>query len=99
MIRALSLGETHLPPIHFVSGYRITLGQLASLAISLGALGARITDAPPRSFDLRDFNGDPARAQAILGWRVKTDIRVGLARLIAASDEERPALRLAPERK
>jgi nucleoside-diphosphate-sugar epimerase len=90
IVDAFSSGETHLPPVHFVSGCRTTLGELASLAISLGARGARLTESPPRSFDVRDFHGDPRRAQAVLGRRMKTDIRHGLAQLISGFQSSMP---------
>lgn len=70
------------PPIHFVTGHATSLFQLAHLAISLGGDQSRIVEAPPRSFDVGHFRGNPARAKALLGWTPKVSIQVGLAALI-----------------
>jgi nucleoside-diphosphate-sugar epimerase len=78
-------GETSLPPLHFVSGDCIRLNELAAMAIDAGGNGAaRVIEAPARDFDVHMFQGDPARAHAVLGWRTRTPLAVGLAQLAAA---------------
>lgn len=83
VIEALAAGE-RLPPLHLVSGRRTTLGELAALAVSHGRPGCRIVESPPRTFDVRDFYGDPSRAEAIIGWRATTAVEEGIPRLVAA---------------
>jgi nucleoside-diphosphate-sugar epimerase len=78
----LERGERALPTLHFVSGERTTLRQLASLANELGGRRATIREAPPRAFGAGDFVGDPARARACLGWSATVPLRSGLARLM-----------------
>jgi UDP-glucose 4-epimerase len=71
-----------VPPIHFVTGTATTLGQLASLAVEIARSGSTIHEAPPRSYDVAGFFGDPGRAAAVLGWHAKVPLRDGLRRLI-----------------
>lgn len=78
----LERGERALPTLHFVSGERTTLRQLASLVNELGGRRATIREAPPRAFGAGDFVGDPARARAYLGWSATVPLRSGLARLM-----------------
>jgi nucleoside-diphosphate-sugar epimerase len=79
---ALSSGENSLPTLHFVSGTRTTLHELAELAASLGGCPTQISLEAPRAFDISEFYGDPARAAAVLGWRTTTSLRAGLSKLI-----------------
>lgn len=72
-----------LPPLHFVTGRPTTLGQLATLAVALAGTASPIHEAPPRSYDVAGFYGDPTRAAEVLGWRAQIELREGLARLIA----------------
>lgn len=74
-------GDT-LDPTHFVTGTGTTLGELADLAVRLAGSEATIVQAPPRSFDVTRFCGDPSRAAAVLGWRCETDFASGLQDLI-----------------
>ncbi len=70
-------GETTIPPLHFVSGDCIRLGELAAMAIDVGGnSAARIIEAPARDFDIQMFQGDPTRTHAILGWRASTPLAV-----------------------
>ncbi|HMV65381.1 MAG TPA: NAD(P)-dependent oxidoreductase [Myxococcota bacterium] len=71
-----------LPPIHFLTGTPTTLGQLASLAVELAGSDSPIHEAPPRSYDVAGFYGDPTRAAEVLEWRAKVGLREGLTRLI-----------------
>jgi nucleoside-diphosphate-sugar epimerase len=72
------------PPIHFVTGRPTTLGALAAMAVELSGSTSVVHEAPPRSFDVHAFHGDPARGADVLGWRAEVSIRDGLARLIEA---------------
>lgn len=72
-----------LPPIHLVTGTPTTLGGLAALAIELAGSASRPREAPPRTFDVSGFYGDPSRAAALLDWRARVSLRDGLARLVA----------------
>jgi nucleoside-diphosphate-sugar epimerase len=79
---ALSSGENSLPTLHFVSGMRTTLRELAEMTAALGGGRTQIGLVEPRAFDISRFCGDPALAAAVLGWRTTTSLRAGLSRLI-----------------
>lgn len=82
-----------LDPVHLVTGTGTTLGELADVAVRLAGSAATVVQAPPRSFDVARFYGDPARAEAVLGWQAETDLASGLADLIArfrALEVDRP---------
>ena len=65
-----------------VSRGRVGSGRLAALAADLAGTGATIMQAPPRSFDVSRFHGNPARARRLLGWAPHVERQQGLARLI-----------------
>jgi len=70
------------PTIHYASGVGTTLGQLATIAARLALAPVRIEEAPPRTFDVARFVGDPGLAERVLGWRAMRDIGAGMDRLI-----------------
>ncbi|RUU10651.1 NAD(P)-dependent oxidoreductase [Mesorhizobium sp. M7A.T.Ca.TU.009.01.3.2] len=76
----LFAGEQRLPPIHFVSGRSTSLEELANRAIAAGNGRGRFVIAPPRSFDVHEFVGDPGRAKALLGWQATVTLEAGLSR-------------------
>jgi nucleoside-diphosphate-sugar epimerase len=76
--------DDSLPPIHLVTGRGTTLGELATLAVELGGGRSSIVEAPPRSYDVSRFTGDPTRAAERLGWRARVTLREGLACLVHA---------------
>ena len=82
IIDLLADGKTPPPPVHLLTGRPLSLGRLAALAADLAGTGATIMQAPPRSFDVSRFHGDPARARKLLGWAPRVEIQQGLARLI-----------------
>ena len=82
IIDLLADGKTPPPPVHLLTGRPLSLGRLAALAAELAGTGATIVQAPPRSFDVSRFHGDPARARKLLGWAPRVEIQQGLARLI-----------------
>ena len=71
-----------LPPIHLVAGRPTTLGDLATLAIDVAGGTSPVVEAPPRSFDVSRFHGDPSRARELLGWEPCVVLREGLERLV-----------------
>lgn len=78
-------GAPHvIDPVHFVSGRPTSLGDLARLAVEFGADRSAIIDAPPRSYDVGRFYGDPSRAQEFLSWSHTTELRDGFERLVHA---------------
>ena len=83
LIHALDAGREDVPPIHLLTGEATTLGQLADLAVTIAGTGATIREAPPRSYDVSQFYGDPTRALRELNWRAQVSVRAGLTRLIA----------------
>ena len=81
VVDKLEAGGT-LPPIHFVTGQPTTLGELADLAVSLAGSSSSIHEAPPRTYDVTGFYGDPTRAERLLSWRATVPLAQGLERLI-----------------
>ena len=81
LIRVLAGGESP-PSIHLLTGRSLTLGALAALAVEFAGTEAPIVQAPPRSFDVSRFCGDPSRARRLLGWAPRVALPQGLARLI-----------------
>ncbi|MCP1120322.1 NAD-dependent epimerase/dehydratase family protein [Robbsia andropogonis] len=70
-------------PIHFVTGRPTTLGELATLTISLTASDSTLLSAPPRTFDVAHFVGDPRYAASLLRWKAEHSLEKGLSRMIA----------------
>ena len=81
IIDLLEIGETPAP-IHLLTGMPTTLRDLATLAIDIASGTSPVVEAPPRSFDVSRFHGDPSRAQELLGWEPCVVLRKGLERLI-----------------
>ncbi len=77
----LEAGET-LPPIHLLTGTPTTLRELAAMAMALAGKAVPVVEAPPRSFDVSRFHGDPSRARELLGWEPRVGLRDGFARLV-----------------
>ncbi|MDI7267217.1 MAG: NAD-dependent epimerase/dehydratase family protein, partial [Myxococcota bacterium] len=86
--------DEELPPVHLLTGRPTTLGELAATCVDLARTGSPIVEAPPRSYDVARFYGDPTRARELLGWTATIPLRLGLDRLIRAFLPERPALPL-----
>lgn len=84
LIECLDDGHRALPPIHYVGGRAVSLGELAEMARQAALAPVEIRIAPPRNFDVAHFRGDPARAEALLGWRAEISVEDGLRRLIQA---------------
>ena len=81
VIDLLEIGETP-PPIHLLTGTPTTLHDLATLAIDVAGGTSPVVEAPPRSFDVSRFHGDPSRARELLGWEPRVVLRKGLERLV-----------------
>jgi nucleoside-diphosphate-sugar epimerase len=82
VIEQLAANVRTLLPVHFVSGTGTRLDELAELARTLGGRGARVLEAPARSYEVARFVGDPSRARALLGWQPQIDLAEGTARLV-----------------
>ena len=80
LIDLLEIGETP-PPIHLLTGTPTTLRDLATLAVNVADGTSPVVEAPPRSFDVSRFHGDPSRARELLGWEPRVVLRKGLERL------------------
>ena len=81
LIDRLQAGEAP-PPVHLLTGTPTTLRDLAAMAMALAGGVAPVVEAPPRSFDVSRFHGDPSRARSVLGWEPRVSLRDGLERLI-----------------
>lgn len=82
LVEHLIAGGDPPPPIQFVTGVSTTLAEAARYAVSFGRVGAVITEAPSRTFDVARFRGTWARAHSLLGWAPRVTISDGLARLV-----------------
>ncbi len=74
--------EGQLPPVHFVTGRPVTLGELAQLAASTSRHQVTLRESPPRSFDVHAFVGDPTATERLIGWRASTPLEAGFADLV-----------------
>ncbi len=85
------------PPVHLLTGWATTLGELARLAIEVAGTepSSEIVEAPARTYDVGRFVGDPSRAREVLDWRPTIGIREGLA-AYARAIRERLAVGGAP---
>lgn len=82
LCQATQAGES-LPPVHFVTGQPTTLGELAQMAAERSSHSVKLTEAPPRNFDVSRFYGDTNRTRELLGWRPEVALADGLGQLIA----------------
>ena len=81
MIDATAAGRV-LPPIHFTSGTGTSLRALAHMAAAQARRPVEIDERPALDFNVDGFVGDTTRAYELLGWRARTPLREGLARLV-----------------
>jgi len=84
VVEAIESGVVDLPPIHLLTGQPTTLGTLAHAVVDLANSRSELREAPPRTYDVARFYGDPRRAGELLGWRPQVKLHEGLGRLIAA---------------
>jgi nucleoside-diphosphate-sugar epimerase len=82
MIELLRKENTAPPPLHLLTGCQTSLHELARLAIEAAGGSSSIREAPPRSYDVSHFFGDPDRAKEVLGWESMISIREGMSRLV-----------------
>lgn len=82
IVDALVQAPTLPPPIHFLTGTPTSLRRLAELTLSVTRSSSPVLEAPPRSFDVARFVGDPSRAWTVLGWRAQVPLAEGLTRLV-----------------
>lgn len=82
LIGLLESGAQSLPPVHLVSGHPTSLGELAATCCRLAKSDAVVTEAEPRSYDVAQFYGSPARAQELLDWKTEISLEAGLTGLI-----------------
>ncbi len=81
VMNRLEAGHTP-PPVHLLTGMPTTLRELAEMAMALARENVPVSEAPPRSFDVSRFHGDPSRALKLLGWEPRVSLRDGVARLV-----------------
>ena len=82
--RQLALGTGTVPTVHLATGVATSLGALARAVIETAGSDSALTLLPARSFDVTGFCGDPAQAEAVLGWRAAIDLKTGLQDLFRA---------------
>ena len=77
----LTDGAASLPPVHLTTGLPTSLRQLAEGAIAQADSASIIDEAPPRTFDVTGFCGDPAAAERVLAWQASIGLDDGLSRV------------------
>jgi hypothetical protein len=86
--------EVPPPPIHFVTGRRTSLGELARITAAMGNTGSALIEGIKRSYGVDHFVGDPSRARELLGWRSTTSIEQTIDGMIKSF---RHAIAVKPE--
>ncbi len=82
LINLLNQTEESLAPIHLTRGVGVSLEEIAHIAQTASSFPLSIVEKPPRSFDVSNFYGDPARAKNILNWQAAVSVEEGMKRLI-----------------
>ncbi len=82
IIHKLQGGCVDLPTIHFTSGRATTLLEAAEFAKRVSHYQVRYVEAPPRTFDVSSFFGNPERADRLLNWQAKISLQDGIERLV-----------------
>jgi len=85
-----------LPPVHFTGGKGYSLPEIAALAVAAGDPHTSVRMAPPRSYDVTRFVGDPSRAKALLGWTARISLEEGVAAFVDEFRERRAISTRAP---
>lgn len=88
LVQLLEAGEYGIPPIHLLPGMGTTLLEAAQLAIGSANSNSEIIQAPPRTYDVSRFIGDPSRARALLGWQASVRPEQGISQLVAAFEQQ-----------
>jgi UDP-glucose 4-epimerase len=66
-------------PVHFVSGQRVALLELARIVSEIAGSSVNLTITDPRPYDVAGFEGDPTYAIKEFGWRASTPLNKGLS--------------------
>lgn len=84
MVLAMRQAETAIgiDVVNLCRGETVTVLELALLIGQLAGSTAPVRSGPPRSGDIRDSRGDPARARALLGFEAQITLAQGLADLL-----------------
>ena len=77
-----------LRPMHLATGRATSLSDLAHAVIDLAGSQSEVIAAAPRDFDVTNFVGDPAVAEAQIGWCPKISLETGLRKLISQLREK-----------
>jgi UDP-glucose 4-epimerase len=82
LIDFMEMEQESPPPVHFLTGVPTTLGEASQMAVDIANSKSSIDEAPPRSYDVSRFYGNPSRAKTLLGWEAIIPVKQGLSRLI-----------------
>lgn len=78
----------NVPTLHFVSGQGTSLRQLAEMICQSCQSQSEIYMAPPRSFDVHTFVGDPQRSERLLDWKIQIPLKKGVDKLVSQSSQK-----------
>ncbi|MBI2971123.1 MAG: GDP-mannose 4,6-dehydratase [Candidatus Aenigmarchaeota archaeon] len=70
--------------VHFATGKGTSVSELASLVVKLCTSSSPLLVKPRKDFDVRNFVGDYAKAEKLLGWSPDTGLAAGLKKTIDA---------------
>lgn len=77
-IDRLASQEGSLPPLNLATGVATSLQDLAEIVLSATGSQAALNVAPARSFDVSGYCGSTERAEQVLGWKARRDLRGGV---------------------
>lgn len=77
-IDRLAAGGASLPPLNLATGVATSLQDLAEVVLSVTGSQAALQVAPARSFDVSGYCGSTERAEQVLGWKARHDLKEGV---------------------
>lgn len=89
----LAAATAEVPPgtvVNVAGGSPVTVNELIALLSELLGRSIPVRRLPPQPGDVERTGASTARAQELLGWRPRTDLRTGLAQQVAWHLARRP---------
>lgn len=81
-VSMLANGENSLPAVNLSTGIQTSLRELADLILRISGSTSQLKVLPVRSFDVKSFCGDPAKAREVLDWVPGVELADGLKALM-----------------
>jgi UDP-glucuronate decarboxylase len=87
LVRLMATDDSVVGPINLGNPIEFSMNQLASLVIEMTGSRSRIVHRPLPEDDPRQRQPNITRAQEVLSWAPRTDLKEGLVRTIAYFDK------------